>query len=58
MKLVEDILQTVHPNTLLCIAADITLPTEYIKTYRVADWKKQKINLDKRPTLFILHKTS
>lgn len=58
MKLVEDILQTAHPNTLLCIAADITLPTEYIKTYRVADWKKQKLNLDKRPTLFILHKTS
>lgn len=55
-KLMEDLLQTLHPNTLLCVAADITLPTEYIKTYRVADWKKQKIDLDKRPTLFILHK--
>ena len=55
-KLVEDILQTLHPNTHLCIATDITLPTEYIKTMRVADWKKAKVDLHNRPTIFILHK--
>ena len=55
-KLVEDILQTLHPNTHLCIATDITLPTEYIKTMRVADWKKVKVDLHNRPTIFILHK--
>ncbi len=36
-KLLEDILSALQPNTHLCIAADITLPTEYIKTLRVAD---------------------
>jgi len=56
-KLVEDLLQTLQPNTLLCIATDITLPTEYIKTFRVADWKKTKIDLHNRPTIFIIHKT-
>ncbi len=56
-KLVEDILQTLQPNTHLCIACDITLPTEYIKTYKVADWKKIKIDLHNRPTIFILHKS-
>ena len=56
MKLMDELLQTLHPTTLLCVAADITLPTEEIKTFRVADWKKHKINLEKRPALFILHK--
>lgn len=55
-KLLEDILQALQPNTHLCIAADITLPTEYIKTLRVADWKKTKVDLHNRPTIFIIHK--
>ncbi len=55
-KLLEDLVQTLQPNTLLCIAADITLPTEYIKTFQVADWKKVIIDLHNRPTIFIVHK--
>jgi 16S rRNA (cytidine1402-2'-O)-methyltransferase len=55
-KLVEDILQTLQPNTKLCIACDITLPTEYIKTLKVQDWKKIKLDLHNRPTIFIIHK--
>jgi 16S rRNA (cytidine1402-2'-O)-methyltransferase len=54
-KLMEDLVQTLQPNTHLCIAADITLPTEYIKTLRVADWKKTKVDLHNRPTIFIIH---
>jgi 16S rRNA (cytidine1402-2'-O)-methyltransferase len=56
-KLLEDLLQTLQPNTQLCIATDITLPTEFIKTFRVADWKKIKVDLHNRPTIFIIHKT-
>ena len=55
-KLIEDLLQTLHTSTHLCIATDLTLPTEYIKTLRVADWKKTKIDLHNRPTIFIIHK--
>ena len=55
-KLLEDLLQTLQSNTLLCIATDITLPTEFIKTMRVADWKKTTVDLHNRPTIFILHK--
>ena len=55
-KLLEDFLQVLQPNTFLCIAADITLPTEYIKTFTVADWKKITIDLHNRPTIFIIHK--
>ena len=49
-------LQALNPSTYLCVAADITLPTEYIKTMRVSDWKKAKIDLHNRPAIFIIHK--
>ena len=55
-KLLEDLLQTLQPNTHLCIATDITLPTEHIRTLRAADWKKTTVDLHNRPTIFIIHK--
>ena len=55
-KMLEDILQALNPATYLCIAADITLPTEYIKTMRAAEWKKATIDLHNRPCIFIIHK--
>ena len=55
-KMLEDILQAVNPATHLCIATDITLPTEYIKTMRASDWKKVTVELHNRPTIFIIHK--
>ena len=55
-KLLEDLVQILNPTTLLCIACDITLPTEFIKTKTIADWKKNKVDLHKRPCIFIIHK--
>jgi 16S rRNA (cytidine1402-2'-O)-methyltransferase len=55
-KLLEDIIQALQPNTHLCVATDITLPTEYIKTLRIQEWKKTKVDLHNRPTIFVLHK--
>ena len=55
-KLMEDLLQILQPNTLLCVACDITLPTEYIKTKTVNQWKKEKADLHNRPCIFIIHK--
>lgn len=55
-KLLEDLVQTLQPQTLLCIAADITLPSEYIKTLSIQQWKKTSVDLHNRPTIFILHK--
>ena len=57
-KLVEDLLQTLQPNTHLCIATDISLPTEFIKTMRVTEWKKNLVDIHNRPTIFIIHKFS
>ncbi|MFV8370335.1 SAM-dependent methyltransferase [Flavobacterium sp. LB2R40] len=55
-KMLEDILQALNPTTHLCIATDITLPSEYIKTMKANDWKKVKVDLHNRPTIFIIHK--
>ena len=55
-KMLEDLLQILNPATLICVAADITLSTEYIKTMRVSEWKKAKVDLHNRPCIFIIHK--
>ncbi len=55
-KLVEDLTSILNPETYLCIATDITLPTEYIKTKKISAWKKETVDLHKRPTIFIIHK--
>jgi len=55
-KIFEDMLAALQPNTHICVACDITLPTEFIKTLTVNDWKKNKVDLHKRPCIFIIHK--
>ena len=55
-KMFTDLKSALTPATLLCIAVDITLPNEYIKTYSIADWKKQSPDLHKRPAIFIIQK--
>ena len=56
MKMLEDILTVCMPDTKLCIAVDITLETEFIKTKTVKEWKSQKPDLNKRPCIFLLYK--
>lgn len=56
MKMFNDILQSCKPHTKLCIAADITLSSEFIKTKTVKNWNSQKPDLNKRPCIFILYK--
>jgi len=55
-QLLEDLQAACRPDTRLCIACDITLPSEYIRTQSLADWKKNKESLHKRPAIFILGK--
>lgn len=55
-KILEDICSTLHPQTRVCVACDITLPSEYIKTMTVNEWKHAKVDLHKRPAIFIIHK--
>ncbi|MFD2200232.1 SAM-dependent methyltransferase [Shivajiella indica] len=53
--LFEDLINTLHPGTKLCIGKNLTAPDEYIKTKTVQNWKKEKIDLHKIPAVFALY---
>ncbi len=54
-QLIEAVLNTCQPTTQLCIAADLTGEKEFIKTQQILSWKKEKVDLHKRPAVFLLH---
>ena len=53
-QLIKDLLQNCHPKTKICIAVDITAPTQWIKTKTVAEWKKEAVDIHKRLAIFLL----
>jgi 16S rRNA (cytidine1402-2'-O)-methyltransferase len=55
-KLAEELLTQLRPQTRLCIAADLTCPTEYVRTRTIAQWRGHLPDLHKRPAIFLLYK--
>jgi 16S rRNA (cytidine1402-2'-O)-methyltransferase len=55
-KTLADLLVYCPAEMKLCIAADITTSTEFIRTLTIKNWKTQLPDLSKRPTIFILYK--
>jgi len=53
-KMIETILQNCKPSTQLCIAAELTSTNEWIKAKTIADWKNEKIDLHKKPVIYLL----
>ncbi len=53
--MLNDIVSTCSPKTKLCIACDITLETEYIKTKTIEKWKNNLPDIHKKPTIFLIH---
>ncbi len=49
-----DLLQNCSSKTEICIAANITMPDEYICTHTVSEWRKMNITIGKRPCVFLL----
>ena len=54
LQMLESIVKTCHSSLTLCIAADLTLETEWIRSMPVNEWKRQKPELHKRPAVFLL----
>jgi 16S rRNA (cytidine1402-2'-O)-methyltransferase len=54
-QLVAALLSNCHSSTKICIATDLTGDKEFIKTKTVADWKKEKPDIHKRPAIFLLY---
>lgn len=53
-QLLEDVIQTLNAETLLCIACNVTAEDEFIKTLPIKEWRKSKPDLHKKPTIFLL----
>lgn len=53
-RLLRMIVDTCAPETLLCVAADLTLPDEKIATRPIDEWRRTPLTLGKRPAVFLL----
>lgn len=54
-KLLEQLLQTLAPDTPLGIAVNLTAPTAFVQTHRVAEWRRRELpETNKRPAIFII----
>jgi 16S rRNA (cytidine1402-2'-O)-methyltransferase len=54
--MLTELLSSLKDNTKVCVACDISLPTEYIRTMQVKDWKELTLpDLHKRPTIFLIY---
>lgn len=48
------LLECCAPGTRLCVAADLTLPSEEISTHTVAQWRLRRAAIGRRPAVFLL----
>lgn len=55
-QMLESLTSILNHDTLLSVACDITLPSEFIKTASIKSWRKIKVDLHKRPTIFSILK--
>lgn len=54
-QMLEEVLKSCKPNTQLCIASNLTGADEFIKTQSIYNWRKEEIDLHKKPTIFLLY---
>lgn len=54
LQMLESIVKTCRPSVMLCIAVDLTLETEWIRSMSISEWKKQHPLIHKRPAVFLL----
>lgn len=55
-QMFDEIVRTCKPQTMLCIARDITLNDEFIKTMTVGEWRNESPDINKRNTVFLIYK--
>jgi 16S rRNA (cytidine1402-2'-O)-methyltransferase len=54
--LFEDILKNTAAQTLLCVACNLTGEDEFVKTMSVGQWRQERIDLHKKPTIFLIYR--
>ena len=55
-QMLESLCATLNPQTMICVACDLTMPTQQIRSLTAAQWRKEreKWNLHKRNTVFLI----
>ena len=54
-QMLESLANICRDNTMICVACDISLDTQYIKTLSAKKWRNTSVNLHKRNTVFLIH---
>jgi 16S rRNA (cytidine1402-2'-O)-methyltransferase len=53
--LLQAVLEICGGKTRLCVASDLTLPTETVRSATIAEWKKKRPAIGRRPSVFLLY---
>ena len=53
-SLMADLVSCLNASTRICIAADLTLPTQLIRTMTAGEWRKKPLTIGKRPCVFLI----
>ena len=54
-QMLDEVLKSCKPHTQLCIACNLTGEDEFIKTQSIYNWRKEEIDLHKKPAIFLLY---
>ena len=55
--MIQDLIKNLHPGTRLCVACNITCEDELIISQDIAEWKKFKGDLNKKPAVFLIYRS-
>lgn len=53
-QMIEDLTKILRTDTKICVACDITLESEDIRTRSIKDWKNEKYDFHKRPAIYVM----
>jgi len=53
-KMFDSLISACNNETMLCIASDITLPSENIRSMKISDWKKNIPSLNDKLVVFVI----
>jgi 16S rRNA (cytidine1402-2'-O)-methyltransferase len=54
-QVLETLVKTLQPQTKICVAVDLTSPTEMIQTKTAQQWKTAMPQIHKRPAIFLIY---
>ncbi len=53
-SIIKDLIKYLKPSTRMCVACDLTLDSEFIKSDKIENWKRANYSYNKRPSIFLI----